>query len=94
MKHKEVRDLSKLSICSREDNLQIKFDEIDERADLFALGQILYWIITKTDFTWTRKNQSEKDLIHNILNMKDLIYNSWQNEREKGSVVFNEIIFF
>ena len=25
----------------------MQFDEIDERADLFALGQILYWIITK-----------------------------------------------
>lgn len=71
----------------------IKFDEIDERADLFALGQILYWIITKTTLRGQEKiNLKRFDSQYS--KYEDLIYNLLQNEREKRLCSINEINIF
>lgn len=60
----------------------MKFDEIDERADLFALGQILYWIITKTTLRGQEKINF-KNYDRRYSKYEKLIDNLLQNQREK-----------
>jgi serine/threonine-protein kinase len=68
----------------------MKFDEIDERADLFALGQILYWIITKTTLRG-QENINLKKYDFRYEKYEELIDNLLQNEREKRLVNVDEI---
>lgn len=68
----------------------MKFDEIDERADLFAFGQILYWIITKT----TLRGQERinlKNYDYRYDKYEELIDNLLQNKREKRLANIDEI---
>lgn len=68
----------------------MQFDEIDERADLFALGQILYWIITKITLRGQEKiNLKKYDKRYS--KYEELIDNLLQNEREKRLVNVDEI---
>lgn len=68
----------------------MKFDEIDERADLFALGQILYWIITKTTLRG-QENINLKKYDSRYEKYEELIDNLLQNEREKRLVNVDKI---
>ena len=68
----------------------MKFDEIDERADLFAFGQILYWIITKTTLRG-QENINLKKYDSRYEKYEKLIDNLLQNEREKRLANVNEI---
>lgn len=68
----------------------MKFDEIDERADLFAFGQILYWIITKTTLRG-QENINLKKYDSRYEKYEKLIDNLLQNEREKRLVNIDKI---
>lgn len=66
------------------------FDDIDERADLFAFGQILYWIVTKTILRGQESINLQK-YDYRYEKYEDLIDNLLQDERENRLSNINEI---
>ncbi|MFK2821846.1 protein kinase [Arcobacter sp. YIC-80] len=67
-----------------------KFEEIDERADLFALGQILYWLITKTTLRG-QESINLKNYDTRYRKYEELITKLLQNERDSRFLNVGEI---
>lgn len=67
-----------------------KFEEIDERADLFALGQILYWLVTKTTLRG-QESINLKGYDTRYRKYEELITKLLQNERDLRFLNVGEI---